>query len=218
MKHAAIILFLVFSQLYAGAQTNIAIQAGPLFSKARYGGDWKNKFTINANTGWFVRSAVEIPLSKKVFFSGAIELANKKFTYKIPPPTLFSFQRTEECTYVNIKPLIQLLIIKLKEINVSAGGGLFAGFNLGGTYTETADSLMGMPANVSGKLKIGNTSGNSYKKTDAGFSLQLTGRYKNFTLPLMADFSLINNIPGAGSAKRKWQSYFIGLGYSFRLK
>lgn len=217
MKRLTLLLFLVCIQYHLFAQIKMNVLAGALFAKGRYSGDWKNTFNTNTNTGWAVGTGVEIPLSKKVFINAAVELASKKFTYKLPPPSLFNFQRTEECMYAFVKPSLQVVVFERKQFNITAGAGLFAGTALSGKYDETSDAVFGTPVNVSGKLKFGNASGNSYKKTDAGFSLQITARYKQFILPVIADFSFVNNIPGSGSAHRKWQSLFFGLGYSFLL-
>jgi hypothetical protein len=228
MKTAALLLLFSIFHIQLFAQIKTSIHAGPLFATGKYGGDWKNTFATNKNTGWAVSTSIEIPIAKKVFFNTAVEVANKKFTYKMPPPTLFTFQRTEQCTYLSIKPSVQVLVIKHHAFSVTAGAGFFAGIALGGKYTETADSVWGSPTNVSGKLKIGNTTGNSYKKTDAGISLQITGRYKKFIIPLMADFSFTSNIPNqystdpygmpmATASTRKWRSLYAGIGYSFPL-
>lgn len=199
------------------AQMRLSISSGLTNAKARYGADWSNIFDVKTAVGWAVSSALEIPLSKKIALYNSLEFSNKKFSYSIPPVPDFGFERTENCAYISLKPAIHFLLIGRKEFAVTAGPGLFGSLAISGKYSEAGSTIAGTYS-VKGNLKIGNETGNSYKSADAGISLQIIARYKNFSLPVMADFSLTNNIPGENAATRKWQSMYAGIGYSFLFK
>jgi hypothetical protein len=199
------------------AQMRLNISSGVTNAKGKYGADWSNTFTVKTALGWAVNSAIEIPLSKKVALYNTLEFAHKKFSYSTPAAPDFGFERTENCAYISIKPAIHFLLIGRKEFAVMAGPGLFGSLAISGKYSEAGSTIAG-PYSVKGNLKIGNEAGNSYKSADAGISLQVIARYKKFSLPVMADFSFTNNIPGKNAATRKWQSMYAGIGYSFLFK
>ncbi len=217
------IFFLGISLLFilnSTGQKILHISSGLTYSKGKYGGDWANTFITKPEYSWAVNAAVEMPVSKKIILYNTIGFVNKKFTYSLPPNPNFTFERTENCGYLSLNTAIHYSILKQQGFTLTSGIGLFGSLALRGKYFEQ-NTGFGVQSESSNKIKFGKDSrdaNTSYKNADAGLSLQLIGRYKNFIIPFIADFSLTNNIPSTDMVKRKWQSIYAGLGYTISLK
>jgi hypothetical protein len=212
-----ITLILSFTVSVNLAQIRLSISTGVTHAKGRYGADWKQLFTVKPGFSWAIHSTLEMPVSKKIALHNTLAFTHNTFSYAVPSVPDFGFNRTESVAYIGIKPALHFFLYHRKRLAITAGAGLFASWATGGKYQEAGSTIAG-PYVVKGNLNIGNKSGNSYKSTDAGFSLEATARYKNFILPVAAGFSVTNNIPGKNAAIRKWQSLYAGIGYVHAFK
>lgn len=229
-KLVLLILLAAIINNTSSAQTKLSLSSGVAAAKGKSSDQHSSIFKNKTGYSCAANAALEIPVSKKLLLQTAVDFINKKYSVSVPFSSFAGLQRIERCAYISLKPSLHYRILKQKYFQVTAGAGLFAAVAIGGKYSET--DAMGAPApspyKLKADIKFGNTIGNNYKRNDAGCSFQITARYKNFILPVMADFSFVSNAPSkyssdmygmpqASAETRKWRSLYAGVGYSILL-
>jgi len=201
----------------AVGQVQWGISAGTTRSIAKYDNSYSGLIKTNAGSSWALEVSNHLPLAKKLTLVNGLSYYNKKFNYSTPGIADAYVDETARCSYLQLKTAIHFDVIHKRSFLLSAGAGFFGAVGAGGKYNRFESFFTGSRTSA-GKVQYGNTAADNFKPFDAGVSLQLIARYKNFFIPVSADISCIPNLPPDGSARRKWQSWYAGMGYSFPLQ